>query len=543
MSRTQESPPRSKTPNWNPIDVVVVGAGFAGMYALHRFREMGLSARVFERGTGVGGTWYWNRYPGARCDVQSMEYSYQFSEELQQEWKWTERFSPQPEILAYANHVADRFDLRRDIQFETTVTAAHYHEESRRWHVQTDRGDLFAARYCVMATGCLSSWNVPKFPGLDRFEGQLLQTGQWPHEEVDFSGKRVAIIGTGSSSIQAIPIIAQQAESLVVFQRTPNFSVPARNGLLDPGYESEIKSRYKEFRAENSAQPGGLYTKTNDTSALAVDDSTRQGTFEDRWREGGLPFLAAFNDIGLNRAANDTAADFIRSKIHEIVDNPEVAELLCPDTTVGCKRPCVDSNYYATFNLPHVHLVDISANPIAEILPQGVRVGDDVTEVDALVLATGFDAMTGALLAVDIRGREGLRLSERWSEGPKAYLGLAVSGFPNLFTITGPGSPSVLTNMIPAIEQHVNWIADCIGHLDSNGITAIEPERDAEEAWVSHVNDVASLTLYPTGCNSWYQGANIPGKPRVFMPYIGYPPYVEKCNQVVSRGYEGFALD
>ena len=543
MPRAQESPRKNGTPNWKPIDVVIVGAGFAGMYALHRFREMGLSVRVFERGSGVGGTWYWNRYPGARCDVQSMEYSYQFSEELQQEWKWTERFSPQPEILAYANHVADRFDLRRDIQFETAVTAAHYDEDTRRWHVETDSGDDFSARYCVMATGCLSSWNVPDFPGLDRFEGQLLQTGQWPHEEVNFSGKRVAIIGTGSSAIQAIPVIAQQAQSLFVFQRTPNFSVPARNDNLDPEYEREIKSRYKEFRAENSAQLGGLHTKTNDSSALSVDDETRRVTFEDRWREGGLPFLAAFNDLGIDRAANDTAADFIRSKIREIVDDPEVAELLSPDTTVGCKRPCVDSDYYATFNLPHVHLIDVSVKPVTEILPQGVRVGDEIHEVDTLVLATGFDAMTGALLAVDIRGRAGLRLSERWAEGPKAYLGLSVSGFPNLFTITGPGSPSVLTNMIPAIEQHVNWIADCLHHLDSNGFTAIEPERGAEEAWVSHVNDVASLTLYPTGCNSWYQGANIPGKPRVFMPYIGYPPYVEKCNEVVARGYEGFVLD
>ncbi len=524
------------------LDAVVVGAGFAGMYMLHRLRGQGLAVQVIERGDGVGGTWYWNRYPGARCDVQSMEYSYQFDEALQQEWKWSERFSPQPEILAYANHVADRFDLRRDIQFETSVVAAHFDEATLRWRVETDAGEVFLARFCIMATGCLSSWNVPDFPGLDDFEGECFHTGRWPHEEVDFSGKRVAVIGTGSSGIQAIPVIAQQAAELFVFQRTANFSVPARNGPLDPDYERGVKVDYANFRERNAMQAGGLDTKPNEISALAVGDEERAEVYEDRWRDGGLPFLSAFNDLALDRASNDTAADFVRQKIGEIVDDLAVAEQLCPDNTIGCKRPCVDTNYYATFNLPHVHLVDIRETGITEITAKSVRAGDRAVEVDSLVLATGYDAMTGALAAIDIRGRGELPLTEKWAEGPKTYLGLGVAGFPNLFIITGPGSPSVLSNMIPSIEQHVNWIADCIAYLDEKGLALIEADPDAEAAWGAHVNDVASLTLYTTGCNSWYQGANIPGKPRVFMPYIGFPPYVEKCNEVAAKGYEGFRL-
>jgi cation diffusion facilitator CzcD-associated flavoprotein CzcO len=523
-------------------DAVVVGAGFAGLYMLHRLRGLGLSARVFESGDGVGGTWYWNRYPGARCDVESMEYSYQFSEELQQEWSWTERYAPQPEILAYANHVADRFDLRRDLQLETRVTAAHFEERSAAWRIETDRGDRVRARFCIMATGCLSSHNVPDFPGLARFEGSCFHTGRWPHEAVDFSGQRVAVIGTGSSAIQSIPLIAEQADALFVFQRTPNFSVPAHNASLDPQHERRIKAGYREFRARNALMPAGLDTRPNEKAALQVSPEKRLAVYEERWREGGLPFLAAFSDLALSSEANDTAAEFLRAKIREIVKDPETAELLAPHTVVGCKRLCVDTGYYDTFNRDHVTLVDVSETPIEEITARGVRVGGREYAVDAIVLATGFDAMTGALLGIDIRGRAGLPLAEKWAEGPKTYLGLGVAGFPNLFTITGPGSPSVLSNMIPSIEQHVNWISDCIRYLDERGVGTIEATPEAEDAWVAHVNAVASVTLYTTGCNSWYLGANVPGKPRVFMPLLGFPPYVEKCNEVAAHGYEGFEL-
>ena len=524
------------------LDAVVVGAGFAGMYMLYRLRELGFSVRVFEAGSGVGGTWYWNRYPGARCDVQSMEYSYQFSEELQQEWSWSEKFSTQPEILRYANHVADRFDLRRDIQFETRVESAHFDAENDTWKIETDRGDSLRARYCVMATGCLSSHNVPDFPGLSDFEGEVLHTGTWPHEPVDFSGKRVGIIGTGSSGIQSIPVVAEQAEHLTVFQRTANFSIPAHNGPLDREYEAAIKGQYSQFRAQNALMPAGLQTQPNEDCALSVSAEERQAVYEDRWQRGGLPFVVAFADLGLNPEANETAADFIRAQIRASVSDPEVAELLCPRTVVGCKRICVDTNYFATYNRDNVTLVDVSDGGIESITPEGVRADGRDFEFDMIILATGFDAMTGALARIDIRGREGLQLTEKWSEGPKTYLGLGVSGFPNFFTITGPGSPSVLSNMLPSIEQHVNWIAECVSALSEQGVATIEASAEAEEAWVAHVNEVAGMTLY-TRCNSWYLGANVPGKPRVFMPYIGFPPYVEKCNAVAANGYEGFVLD
>jgi cyclohexanone monooxygenase len=524
------------------FDAVVVGAGFAGMYMLHRLREKGLRVRVYEVGDDVGGTWYWNRYPGCRCDVPSLEYSYQFSEELQQEWHWTERYSPQPEILAYASHVADRFDLRRDIQFGTRVTGARFDEEAGNWLVETDRGDRVLARFCIMATGCLSSWNVPDFEGLADFEGPWFHTGRWPKEGVDFAGLRVGVIGTGSSGIQAIPIIAEQAAELVVFQRTPNFSIPARNAPLDPETEREVKAAYGEFRARARKMAGAMNTNPNYVSALSVGDEERRRVFEERWAEGGLQFMVSFVDLGTNEEANRTAADFVRGKIREIVRDPEVADRLAPDGVIGCKRICIDSDYFATFNRDDVTLVDVSEHPIERITKRGVRVAGREYEIDALVLATGFDAMTGALTRIDIRGRGGQKLTEKWAEGPKTYLGLAVAGFPNLFTITGPGSPSVLANMITAIEQHVEWIADCISWMDAHGHRTIEATPEAERDWVAHVNEVASRTLYPTGCNSWYLGSNVPGKPRVFMPYVGFPPYVERCEAVVAGGYEGFAL-
>jgi cyclohexanone monooxygenase len=522
-------------------DAVIVGAGFAGLYMLHKLRELGLHARVYEAGSGVGGTWFWNRYPGARCDVESLEYSYQFSEELQQEWEWSERYSPQPEILKYLNHVADRFDLRRDIQFNTRVSAATFDEASDRWTVETDDGGRISARFCVMATGCLSSTNTPDFVGMDSFRGATYHTGQWPHEGVDFSGQRVGVIGTGSSAIQSIPLIAEEAAQLFVFQRTPNFSVPAHNGPLDAETERKIKADYAAFREQNKQSPFGLSFGGSEVLAVEASADELQREYDERWQRGGLQFLGAFGDLLFSQEANDTAAEFIRAHIREIVDDPAIAELVSPDTVVGCKRLCVDSGYYQTFNRPNVTLVDIREKGIDEITPDGLSAAGESYRLDSIVLATGFDAMTGALLKIDIRGKGGHTLGEKWAEGPRTYLGLATVGFPNLFTITGPGSPSVLSNMVPSIEQHVNWISDCIAYMRERDVGRVEATLEAQDAWVDHVNEVAGETLYPT-CNSWYLGANVPGKPRVFMPYLGFPPYVEKCNEVAARGYEGFVL-
>ena len=526
------------------LDVVIVGAGFAGMYMLHKLRGLGLTAKVFEAGTGVGGTWYWNRYPGARCDVESMDYSYSFSDELQQEWHWTERYAAQPEILKYANHVADRFDLRRDIQFETRVTRAVFEEAAKRWDVETDRGDRVTARFCVMATGCLSDAQVPDFEGLGSFEGKWYHTGRWPHEGVDFTGRRVGVIGTGSSAIQSIPIIAKQARHVYVFQRTPNYSMPAQNAPLDPEYERRVKAGYAEFRRQARESRVGFVTDRSGDSALAVPASEREREYEKRWSRGGLGFSAAYTDLLTSQDANDTAADFFREKIRAIVRDPKVAELLSPrGYPLGTKRLCVDTGYYATFNRDNVTLVDVRAHPIECITSKGVRTGGVEYAVDDLVFATGFDAMTGALLNIDIRGRGGRRLDAEWAGGPRTYLGLCVEGFPNLFMITGPGSPSVLSNMIVSIEQHVDWIADCVGHLRDRGLATIEATPEAQEAWVQHVNEVGNMTLYPKA-PSWYMGANIPGKPRVFMPYIGgVGVYRQKCDEVAAKGYEGFALD
>jgi len=522
---------------------VIVGAGFAGLYMLHRLRQLGLSARLFEAGDGVGGTWYWNRYPGARCDVESMDYSYSFSDELQQEWKWSERYASQPEILTYINHVADRFDLRRDVQLSTRVTAATFDEAARRWMITTDRGDRVSARFCIMATGCLSTAQVPAFPGLDSFRGKTYHTGRWPHEGVDFTGQRVGVIGTGSSAIQSIPIIAAQAAHLFVFQRTPNFSVPARNAPLDPDYERQVKARYADFRRQARESRVGFVVERSEASALAVSPGERRREYERRWSRGGLGFTATYMDLLLDKDANDTAAEFCREKIRAAVRDPEVAELLAPkDYPVGTKRMCVDTGYYETFNRDNVTLVDVRRTPIEAITPDGLRTREAAYRLDSIVFATGFDAMTGALLSIDIRGRGGRTLTEAWAEGPRTYLGLAVAGFPNLFAITGPGSPSVLSNMIVSIEQHVDWIADCIDRMRAQEHETIEATDGAQEAWVAHVNEIGHATLYPRA-NSWYMGANIPGKPRVFMPYIGgVGAYRQFCDGVAAKGYEGFTL-
>jgi cation diffusion facilitator CzcD-associated flavoprotein CzcO len=547
MSDTQQSSHEAATKAASQFDAVVIGAGFAGMYMLYRLRELGLSARVYEAGDGVGGTWYWNRYPGARCDVESLEYSYSFSPELEQEWQWTERYPRQPEILSYANHVADRFDLRRDIQLNTRVTSAHYDEASRRWAIRTDQGDAVTARFCVMATGCLSLPNRPNFKGLDSFKGPWYHTGMWPKEGVDFSGLRVGVIGTGSTAIQAIPQIAKQAAQLTVFQRTPNFSMPAQNGPLDPEVQRQMKANYREHRRKARESAFGVpfeLTEISMKSALEVSAEDRQRELEGRWQYGGATIIASFADLLTNKEANDVAAEFVRSKIRETVKDPAVAELLLPkDHPIGTKRPCVDTEYFETYNRDNVTLVDVRSAPIEEITEKGLRTGGVEYELDAIVFATGFDAMTGALFNIDIRGRDGQSLRQKWADGPRTYLGLAVEGFPNLFTITGPGSPSVLSNMIVSIEQHVEWISDCIEYLRQHDLTSIEATADAENAWVEHVNVVGNYTLYPLA-NSWYVGANIPGKPRVFMPYIGgVGNYRKKCDEVAAKGYEGFALN
>src|SRR4051812_25409688 len=524
------------------FDAVVVGAGLAGMYMLHRLRGLGFSARVFEAGGGVGGTWYWNRYPGARCDVESMQYSFSFSEELDQEWNWSEKYAPQPEILAYANHVADRFDLRRHIVFDTRVIAATFDENANCWDVETDRGDKVRAKFCIMAVGCLSAPNRPRFEGMEDFRGPVYHTGEWPHQGVDFSGLRVGVIGTGSSAVQSIPIIAQQAASLTVFQRTATWSVPAWNEKLSPEYLRAAKADYPALRAKARARPTGFYFPFNTKPALEASPQQRDRQYEEAWARGGLPFLGAFGDLLFEKAANDTIADFARAKIRSIVKDPATADLLCPDNVLGCKRLCVDTGYFETYNLPHVKLVDVSKTPIERFTANGIVVGTVEYPLDAVVCATGFAAMTGSFDRIRITGRSGLTLAEKWRAGPRAYLGIASAGFPNLFMITGPGSPSVLASMIQAIEQHVDWLAGCIGHMRDVGASSIEPLLAHEDAWVEHVNEVSTVSLRST-CSSWYVGANIAGRPRVFMPYIGgFPVYVQKCNEVMSGGFDGFVL-
>jgi cyclohexanone monooxygenase len=525
-------------------DVLIVGAGFAGMYMLHKLRQAGIPAQVVEAGSGVGGTWFWNRYPGARVDIQSLEYSFGFDEALEMEWRWSERYAPQPELLAYADHVADRFDLRRDIRLNTRVAAAAWDDGAHRWHVTTDTGAAYDCRYFILATGCLSVPTDVTFPGIDDFKGPIYRTSRWPHEGVDFSGQRVGIIGTGSSAIQSIPIIAEQAAKLTVFQRTPNYSVPAHNGPIpaedldawarDPrGYRAASRDTVGGF--QNEARPDALATETPPDEVRAE--------LERRWAWGGFRLLGAFADTAIDPEANRVIQDFIAEKIREQVRDPRVADLLTPKQHYfGTKRPCVDTGYYATFNRDNVELVDLHAAPIVTFNATGIATSARQHDFDAIVLATGFDAMTGAIDRIDIRGRNDVRIKDHWAEGPRTYLGLMIAGFPNMFTITGPGSPSVLTNMINSIEQHVEWVADCLSWLGSRQQTAIEASPEAEDQWCEHVRAAVTPTLLPQA-NSWYMGANVPGKPRMFMPYAGgLNTYTEICNQVAAKGYEGFVI-
>jgi cation diffusion facilitator CzcD-associated flavoprotein CzcO len=527
------------------FDAIIIGAGFSGLYQLHRLRDqLGLSVLVIEAGSEVGGTWYWNRYPGARCDSESYYYSYSFSDELQQEWDWTERYPEHSEIRRYLGHVADRLDLKRDIRFDTRVASATYDEATERWTVTTEAGESIETTFLITAVGCLSSANVPAIPGLETFKGEWYHTGRWPHEPVDFSGKRVGLIGTGSTGIQATPAIAAEAAHLTVFQRTANYSVPARNGPVAQDTWRQIKANYAEIRNKARGSTNGHPFDVSEESALSVPEDERRKRYEAAWEAGGLRFRAVFSDIMRDEAANSTAADFIRDKIRSIVKDPATAEKLTPrDHPFAAKRPPIDTDYFETFNRDNVSLVDVKATPIEAITPTGIRTSDAEYPLDVIVFATGFDALTGPLLAIDIRGRDGRSLREDWAAGPRSYLGLQVPGYPNLFTITGPGSPSVLTNMPVAIEQHVDWITDCIRHMREAGKQHIEAEPDAAEAWVEHVNETAASTLLVKADSSWYLGANIPGKPRVFMPYAGgMARYAETCAEIARDDYRGFAM-
>jgi cation diffusion facilitator CzcD-associated flavoprotein CzcO len=520
------------------VDAVVVGAGFGGLYMTHRLRAAGLSVQGIDAAGDVGGTWYWNRYPGARCDIPSLLYSYTWSDDLQAEWRWSEKYAPQPEILAYANHVADRYDLRGAYLFDTRVTTAIFDETRQRWTIETDRGDRIEARFCIMATGCLSVPREPDIAGAANFKGETYVTGRWPHEPVDFTGKRVAMIGTGSSSIQSMPLIAAQASQVYVFQRTPNYSLPARNCPLTDAEIAEFRANFPIYREMlRSGQPG---IPLPPADWIPSDDDLR-ALAEGLWNGGGLLSLAVIPNVTRDEKINEVAAEFVRARIRDIVKDPAVAAKLTPtEFPIGSKRACVDTDYYASFNRDNVTLVDIRDTPIKEITATGVRTTAADYPVDIIVFATGFDAMTGALLKMDIRGRGGRSLREAWAHGPKTYLGLQVAGFPNLFTVTGPGSPSVLTNMITSCEQHVDWIMGALENLRAKDLATMEATPEAQEAWVAHVNQEADRTLYPRA-NSWYIGANVPGKPRVFMPYVG-EGYKVRCDEVAAKGYEGFAL-
>ncbi|MET0370354.1 MAG: NAD(P)/FAD-dependent oxidoreductase [Sphingobium sp.] len=523
-------------------DAVIVGAGFAGLYMLYKLRQQGLEAIGFEAGTDVGGTWYWNRYPGARCDVDSIEYSFSFDAELEQEWRWKERYATQPEILSYLSHVADRHDLRKDFRFETRVTAATFDDVAQRWTVETDRGDRVSARYFIGAVGCLSQPKDPDIEGMGSFRGAVHFTSRWPSGPLDFAGKRVGVIGTGSTGTQIIPLLAKEAGELVVFQRTPNFSMPARNAPISDARDRELKDNYPALR-ELGRRQGASMVEFSQVSALEVSPERRLEIFEERWQLGGPVIQASFNDIMIDPKANESAAQFVRGKIAEIVRDPVVARRLTPTGyPIGAKRVCVDTDYYTTFNRDNVRLVDLRETPLVRVTAAGVEAGAEEIPLDVLIFATGFDAITGPMLAMDIRGRDGLSLRDKWDHGPRTYLGLAIAGFPNLFVITGPGSPSVLGNVVIAIEQHVEWIDRLIAHMQAKDFATIEARPEAEAQWVEHVNLVAQGTLY-TKANSWYMGANIPGKPRMFMAYVGgMEAYRAQCEAVAADGYAGFTL-
>jgi len=527
------------------VDVVVVGAGFSGLYLLHRLRGLGFSAVAFDEAADVGGTWYWNRYPGARCDIPTTDYAYSFDPQLEQDWTWSEKYATQPEILAYLRHVAERYDLRRDIRFGVRITAAAWDETARRWRLRTSHGGEVSCRYYVMACGCLSLPKTPDIEGAGRYRGEVYFTAKWPHDQVDFSGKRVAVVGTGSSGIQCIPLIAEQAAALTVFQRTPNFSTPAHNGAPPPDRLARLAADREGYREAARWSRGGVPVEVTDVSGLTAPEELRRQRFEAAWQAGELfAILGVFSDQGFNPVSNEFVAEMIREKIRATVRDTGTADALCPkDYPFGTKRPCLDTSYFETFNLPHVRLVDLRRTPIVTLTEQGIDTAGESLQFDAIVFATGFDAMTGPLVSVDVTGTDGVTLAGKWERGPASYLGLMTTGFPNFFMITGPQSPSVLSNMLVSIEQHVDWIADCLQRLRTEGFERIEPTPLAEAGWVQHNQDCADITLYQRA-NSWYMGANVPGKPRVFLPYIGgVDAYRKTCDEVAGLGLLGFRLD
>lgn len=523
-------------------DAVIIGAGFSGMYQLHRLRGLGLKAHVYEAGDDVGGTWYWNRYPGARCDIESVHYSFSFDDDLQQEWNWSERYAAQPELLTYAQHVADRYDLRDDITFGTRVEGMDWNDNAAAWTVRLADGSEVRSRFVICATGCLSKPQRPAFEGLDDFAGELYYTSSYPHEGVDLAGKRVAVVGTGSSGLQTITAIAPEVGALTVFQRTPSFAVPAHNGPLPPELLDDVKARYDEIRnADRNSRTGVDFKPRSELLEEAAPDAVR-AEFDKRWDNGGLGFSSGFADILINPVANDVAAEYVREKIRETVDDPQVAEKLSPRTyPIASKRMCIDTGYYETFNRDNVSLVDVRESPIERFTDKGIMAGGTEYEFDVVILATGFDAMTGALTSMDIKAG-GRSLRTEWAHGPRTYLGLMAEGFPNLFMITGPGSPSVLTNMITSIEYHVDWVTRAIGDLRERGAVRMEPWPEAQAHWTQVVNDLAARTLMPQA-NSWYMGANIPGKERIFMPFVGgHAAYAQIAGGVAVAGYHGFEL-
>jgi cyclohexanone monooxygenase len=528
----------------SPLDVVVIGAGFGGLYATYRLAASGRRFRVFEKAPDVGGTWFYNRYPGARCDVDSLQYSYSFSEDLQQEWEWTERFAGQPEILRYIRHVAQRFDLYRHISFDTRVTSVVWDDAARCWEVSTDRGDTVRATWVVTAVGCLSTPKEPEIDGLADFAGESYYTNSWPHDEPDFRGKRVGVIGTGSSGIQSIPLIAETAAEVTVYQRTPAYTMPAMNRPLEPDEVVAHKAQYAQHRAQERGSRSGTLVVGHADPALAASDQERRRRFEECWRAGSFGCaLVSFSDIVTHRDANDHLVDFLQEKVHAIVEDQEVASALASwEYPFGSRRVCLDTDYYATFNAPHVHLVDVKRDPIIAVTPGGVRTQSGERAHDVIVYATGFDAFTGTLFRLGIRGRDGVRLADAWADGPRTYLGLQTAGFPNLFVVVGPQSPSLVVNVVRAIEQHVDWIMDALDHADAHGIGVVEADPAAQDDWVDHVAEVGHATLYPVA-DSYMTNANIPGKPRVFMPYLGgFGAYGERIAQVAAQGYPGFVL-
>ena len=520
------------------LDVIIVGAGFSGLYMLYKMRKMNLKALIIERASDAGGTWFWNRYPGARCDIESIEYSYSFSDELQQEWNWSNRYSDQSEILDYINYVVKKFNLKENIVFNTSVKSATFDENIKNWIVETD-SKSYSSKFCVMATGTLSSIKQPNFDGLENFKGDWYVTGEWPHEKLDFTSKKVAIIGTGSSAVQSIPVIAEEAKNLTVFQRSPNYTIPANNRPLTEKELSNAKSSYDQIREKAKYTRAGIgYNQFEERKLLDLSSEEIKKELNNRWKIGGQEiFTAGFTDVGVDVEANKIVADFVKSKIKEIVKDPNVAELLSPEDAIGCKRLCADTNYFETYNRENVELIDLNSNPINSITENGILTKNKEFKFDTIIFATGFDAMTGALQAIDITGKNGKKLKQVWKDGPKSFLGLLINGFPNLFTVTGPGSPSVLTNMMVAIEQHVEWISDCINFLSKSNLNEVEADELFQIEWMDHIEEVAKNTLRYT-CNSWYVGANVPGKKRVFMPYAGgFGKYREKCDEIAENNY------